>query len=294
MNIKFHSDKISLKSIDLKEASKMKPQAVRSLSEIMDDIKNKQALAASAAKEVKTASVDAPAPKVAAAPAVQIKVADDLLGGVDEIEQAADVAAAPAAPAPGAPVDPLAAKPMAPMAPKPMAAAPMAPAAPKPMVPPPAPMGAGKPVPPAPGVAPAPMAKNPGLPAVKPVPPVGTQAPAPAMAAAKGTLKIAKELDFRGWEAEKVASAWGEYGTSEKCEATVAGKTSDPKKYCELIRVAANVATVKIASAKKEEKVASPAFQKIAKLPAAQLAWLKEYYSKYYGEKFVAALLGDY
>ena len=76
----------------------------------------------------------------------------------------------------------------------------------------------------------------------------------------------------------------------------VAGKASDGKAYCELLRVAANEAgsMIKTASAKKEQKVAAPAYKKIAKLTSQEQSFLRDFFKKIYGEDYVTALLGDY
>lgn len=111
------------------------------------------------------------------------------------------------------------------------------------------------------------------------------------------SLKLAKALDFRGWDAAKVAKAWGQYGSMEKCEAGVKGKTSDPKTYCALLRTAGGMAAkqIKEASAKaKPAKKASASFKKLAKLTEKERAWLAGYWGKLYGEGYVKAMLGDY
>jgi hypothetical protein len=115
--------------------------------------------------------------------------------------------------------------------------------------------------------------------------------------AKKLTLKIAKTLDFRPWEAQKIVDAWKSHGSVEKCIANVKGKVNDGKTYCGLLQVAATQATkaVKLASATKEKKVAStPEQKKFAKLTPNEQTFLREYFTKIYGKDYVEAMLGDY
>jgi len=151
--------------------------------------------------------------------------------------------------------------------------------------------------------------------------PLGTQAPArpaapmaapsarPAMpspmASSKKQLKIAKNINFTQWAYPKqVVDAWKQHGTVEACVKNVDGQTSDPRTYCSLLRVAASEADkmVKAAaaakpakSAKKEEEAsAAPIYKKIAKLTGEEQSFLREFFSKIYGNDYVDALLGDY
>ena len=118
-------------------------------------------------------------------------------------------------------------------------------------------------------------------------------AKAPMVAASKKVLKIASSLDFRGWEAQAVIDAWGQHKNMEGCVKNVAGSVSDPKTYCSLLSVAASEAPkfVKTAKAAKAEKVA---YKKIAKLTSKEHSFLKEYFTKLYGQDYVDAMLGDY
>lgn len=313
MAMNFFNSKIVTKQISLEDAIKgaQGKAKVRSLDEIIADAKKVKTAAVQA--EVKTASVEAPkveAPKVetkeAAAPAVQVKTAAEF--GLPS--------AAPARPAPGTPaplgkpqaapmpaatsrplgkgpsISPAGAPPVPganPTIPAPMGTAPVAPNA---GIRPPLPAK-----PPMPGATPAPMGAKPpmGTAPVSPVakPPMPTPG---AMASAKHTLKIASSLDFRNWEAQAVADAWKQHGSVENCMANVASQTNDPKSYCGLLRVAATEATqvIKTAAAKKEEKTATPLYQKIAKLDAEKLSGLREYFTLIYGKDYVEAMLADF
>ena len=119
---------------------------------------------------------------------------------------------------------------------------------------------------------------------------------APKAAAPKGvTLKVAKALDFREWEAKQVVDAWKQHGDINKCIASVKGKTSNPKTYCNLLRVAAVEATkvmTKVASQKPVAKTAE--YRKFAKLTANEQSFLRDYFQKLYGKDYVEAMLGDY
>ena len=109
------------------------------------------------------------------------------------------------------------------------------------------------------------------------------------------TLKVAKALDFREWEAKQVVDAWKQHGDANKCIASVKGKVSDPKTYCGLLRVAAVEAgkvMTKVAAQKPVAKTAE--YKKFAKLTANEQAFLTEYFKKLYGEDYVKALVGDY
>lgn len=115
------------------------------------------------------------------------------------------------------------------------------------------------------------------------------------------SLKVAKSLDFRGWEAEDVVKAWGQHGNFEKCCANVKGKVNDEKTYCGLLQVASNEAgkIIKQAAAEKQEKVASKVektarFKKLAKLTEEERAALAKYWGQMYGEGYVKAMLEDY
>jgi hypothetical protein len=121
---------------------------------------------------------------------------------------------------------------------------------------------------------------------------------APKTAAPKGvTLKVAKTMDFRGWEAKQVVDAWKQHGDVNKCIASVKGKTSDPKTYCSLLRVAAVEAgkvMTKVAESKPAKATKTAEHKKFAKLTANEQAFLTEYFKKLYGEDYVKAMVGDY
>jgi len=115
------------------------------------------------------------------------------------------------------------------------------------------------------------------------------------------SLKVAKSLDFRGWEAEDIVKAWAQHGNLEKCCSNVKGKVNDEKTYCGLLQVASNEAgkIIKQAAAEKQEKVASKVektarFKKLAKLTEEERAALAEYWGKLYGDAYVKAMLEDY
>ena len=114
----------------------------------------------------------------------------------------------------------------------------------------------------------------------------------------KMTLKVAKAMDFRDWEAKQVVDAWKQHGDINKCIASVKGKTSNPKTYCNLLRVAAVEATkvmTKLAAQKPAGKVAKTAeYRKFAKLTANEQSFLRDYFQKLYGKDYVEAMLGDY
>jgi hypothetical protein len=119
----------------------------------------------------------------------------------------------------------------------------------------------------------------------------------------KKTLKVAKQIDFRNWEAEDVVKAWGQHGSLENCVKNVAKETDDPKTYCGLLQVASQVAgeiIVKKAKAKKPEKKATSekqpkgAWKKLAKLTEKEKSMLEQYWRKLYGDKYVDSLLADY
>jgi hypothetical protein len=118
-------------------------------------------------------------------------------------------------------------------------------------------------------------------------------------AAPKGEIKVAKSLDFREWEPQQYIQTWRQYKNYEGCVAGVQGKASDPANYCSLLRTATKIAVkaVKQAAAKAEVKTAAQApkaeFKKFASLPAKEKAFLREYYSKFYGADYVKALLGE-
>jgi hypothetical protein len=107
----------------------------------------------------------------------------------------------------------------------------------------------------------------------------------------KFVMKLAKELDFRAWEAQQVVEAWKQHASVEKCIANVGGKASDPQAYCKLLQTASVMAekVVKAASVKKPAE-----FKKFAKMTPDEEAFLRKYYTKYYGKDYVDSLLGDY
>jgi len=115
-------------------------------------------------------------------------------------------------------------------------------------------------------------------------------------------LKIAKSLDFRQFEPEKVVEAWKQHGTLDKCVANVKGKTNDPKTYCSLLalankeslgRVKNSAKTAKNIEVKKAKEM-KPFFKKIANLTAEEKSFLNKYFTKIYGQAFVDALLTEY
>lgn len=122
--------------------------------------------------------------------------------------------------------------------------------------------------------------------------------PKAAASAPNITMKVAKKLDFRAWEAEDIVKAWGQHGDVSKCIENVAGQCSDPKTYCGLLQVANNEATKIIkASSAKATKTASAApaqFIKISKMNDKDKAMLAKYYTRIYGKDYVDALLEDY
>ena len=113
-------------------------------------------------------------------------------------------------------------------------------------------------------------------------------------------LKIASKLDFRDWEAEKVAGAWDAHGSFDQCVKNVGDNASDAKLYCGLLQVASDKAKQvmeKKASKKAEEqKKASPkgVWKKLAKLTSKEHDLLSDYLKNLYGEEYVKALLSDY
>lgn len=112
------------------------------------------------------------------------------------------------------------------------------------------------------------------------------------------TIKMAKSLDFRGWEAEDVVKAWGQHGSHEKCVANVKSLVNEPATYCKLLQVASNKAAsiVKTAAAKAEVKKASPkgVFKKLAKLSDEETSFLKKYWADLYGQEYVESMMKDY
>lgn len=122
---------------------------------------------------------------------------------------------------------------------------------------------------------------------VKPV------APAKTAASDKHVVKIAKELDFRGWEAQAIVDNWKQHGNVEACVKNVGDKASDGVAYCKLLSVAASEAdkVIKTAAAKKPT---APVYKKIAKLTSQEQSFLRDFFKKIYGEEYVTALLGDY
>jgi hypothetical protein len=135
------------------------------------------------------------------------------------------------------------------------------------------------------------------------------------LASSSKTLKVARKADFRGWNAEDVVKAWGNYGSVEKCVAATDKLTSDPKVYCGLLQVASSEAMKLIKSAakcdcgddcadgckcvchEKEETACASTerrFRKIAKLTGKDLGLLRKYFGNLYGESYVTALLDEY
>jgi hypothetical protein len=119
----------------------------------------------------------------------------------------------------------------------------------------------------------------------------------------KKTLKVAKQIDFRNWEAQDVVKAWEQHGSLANCVKNVGSDTSDPKTYCGLLQVASQVAgdiLVKKAKAKKPAKKAATekptkgAWKKLAKLTEKERTMLEQYWRKLYGDKYVDSLLTDY
>jgi hypothetical protein len=110
----------------------------------------------------------------------------------------------------------------------------------------------------------------------------------------KLVMKLAKELDFRDWEAQQVVDAWSQHGSVAKCIANVKGKASNPETYCKLLQTAGGMAekTIKVAKVASAKKPAE--FKKFAKLTPDEEARLRKYFTKYYGKDYVDALLGDY
>lgn len=108
------------------------------------------------------------------------------------------------------------------------------------------------------------------------------------------TIKMAKSLDFRGWEAADVVKAWGQHGSHEKCVANVKKLVNEPATYCKLLQVASNKAAsiVKTAAVKK----ASPkgVFKKLAKLSDEETSFLKKYWTELYGAEYVESMMKDY
>ena len=116
-------------------------------------------------------------------------------------------------------------------------------------------------------------------------------------AATKVQLKVAKKLDFTQWKAEDVVKAWGQHGSVEACMKNVKDNVSDAKIYCGLLQVANNEAAtlMKTASAANKKQASKGGqFIKISKLDESTKSWLKEYYTKIYGEDYVNSLLEDY
>lgn len=148
---------------------------------------------------------------------------------------------------------------------------------------------------------------------------LGDHEKATPLASSKKTLKVAKKADFRGWNAEDVIKAWGNYGSVEKCVAATSKLTSDPKLYCGLLQVASSEAVKHIKTAaktaakdcdctgkcpescdcvchEKEESYSSAdrRFRKVAKLTGKDLGMLRKYFGELYGEAYVTALLDEY
>lgn len=129
-------------------------------------------------------------------------------------------------------------------------------------------------------------------------------AAAPARTASKDIqIKIAKQMDFREWEAEDIVKAWGQHGGDVRtCIKNVtAFKGSDnPEVYCGLMQVAANMAAAKLTrtaaagKAGKAAKTASRSFVKISKLDDKSRAMLEKYFTMIYGKDYVESLLADY
>lgn len=286
--MKFFDHRIATKPVSLDEAAAKAKSAAKapSLDEVLAriDAENKG--------QVKTASGEKQT-KVAQMGTGQMMNANDLIGGVDP--SAVAPAPVPAqAPAPVAPQAPEAVAPVAPAAQAPAVPAPVAPQAPT--MP-----GSEEDIEMVSDIEPSMDSGSPELSAV----PVTPEA-APMAAAASGKaeiLKVAKSLDFRGWNREDVVKAWGQHGDFQKCVANVAGKTSDPKAYCGLLREASVESTrlikeaaaaakeTKTAGVEKQEKVA---FKKLAKLTDKERSWLSKYWANLYGQDYVDAMMEDY
>lgn len=281
----FFTNKIVTKPISLEDAVKKEQPKVRSLDEILASVKQTKTAAAAPQAEVKTAAVEAPKVVEAAKVITEIKVSDEF-----------KKEALTRVPIPGVKDDTWKMTPgesgQAMDAAKAVGKSPFAPGA----------LNEISTIKPGRGQG-AKQVINPDIrqKMKAPVSPLSTQRPAPApipapVASSKHVLKLASKIDFRNWEAQAVVDAWKQHGTVEACVKNVGKDASDPKTYCALLRVAANEATkvVKSASAKKEEKTASPIYKKIAKLTSNEQSFLREFFSKIYGKDYVEALLSDY
>lgn len=111
------------------------------------------------------------------------------------------------------------------------------------------------------------------------------------------SFKMARKLDFRAWPAEDVVKAWGQHGTMDKCMANVGSMASDAKLYCGLLQVASQEAgkVIKAAAAKAAPQTKTAGtFKKVAAMTEKEKSFLKEYYTKLYGQAYVDALLENY
>jgi hypothetical protein len=118
-------------------------------------------------------------------------------------------------------------------------------------------------------------------------------------ASSSKVIKIAKQLDFRSWEAQDVVQAWSQHGSMDKCVENVKGHTTDAKVYCKLLQVSSQLAKKSLTkTAKKQEshpkKAKKGTWLKVSKLTGKQRSMLEEYYRKLYGDMYVDALLRDY
>ena len=139
-------------------------------------------------------------------------------------------------------------------------------------------------------------------------PTVAEKVEAPVVAAKEIELKVAKSLDFRELDASQVTAMWDAYKTDEECIKKVAGKASDPKTYCNLLKVASTYAGQIIktaneaknikkevkASVTKQNQTKAPQFKSLAKLSKDEMKDFKEYFGKLYPADYVEALLSDY
>lgn len=118
-------------------------------------------------------------------------------------------------------------------------------------------------------------------------------------AASSKSIKIAKQLDFRSWEAQDVVQAWGQHGSMEKCVENVKGHTTDAKVYCKLLQVSSQLAKKSLTKTAKKQKnqpkkANKGTWLKVSKLTGKQRSMLESYYRKLYGDMYVDALLRDY
>lgn len=118
------------------------------------------------------------------------------------------------------------------------------------------------------------------------------------------TLKVAKKIDFRNWEAEDVVKAWNQHGSVEACMKNVEKSTDNPKIYCGLLQVASKVAQETLEKHAKKDAASKTAGKKtqqksgtwkvLAKLTDKEHSMLDKYWRKLYGDYYVDAMLSDY